>query len=272
MKKVLAINDISCVGKVSLTTALPVISGFGSECSILPTALLSAHTKFETFTFLDLTEEMKKIIKAWDTMNLEFDAVYSGFLGCSAQVDIVKDVIARYKTANNTIVIDPVMGDKGKLYSIYDDRFVSKMKELVVGADIITPNTTEAHLLTGTNYRDGFLKKQYVNDLMKRLKDLGSKNAIMTGIPLSENLIGTTIISETGEIHNFSRKRYNDNFSGTGDVFASALVGSFLQNDCFVKATEVAVDFVTNSLKISGNSTNPKFGLHFEKMLCVNQN
>ena len=171
-KNVLAVHDISCIGRCSLTVALPILSSFGVETRLLPTALLSTHTGgFTGFTYLDLTDEMQKIMSAWQPLNLQFDGIYSGFMASGQQIDVLKNLISDYKTADNQVVIDPVMADNGQLYSVFDQAFVAKMAELIPFADVLTPNITEACLLTGTTYQADNHDLAYLQTLIGKLQE-----------------------------------------------------------------------------------------------------
>ena len=175
MKKVLSIQDISCVGKCSLTVALPIISCMGVECQILPTSLLSTHTAFSSFSFLDLTDEMDVILKQFELNGFAFDSLYSGYLGSIRQIDILIGIIEKYKTADNYVVIDPVMGDYGKLYKGFDINFAKKMFSLCKKADIIIPNLTEACYMLDVPYKDE-MNQEEIEYILKRFKEEGIKN------------------------------------------------------------------------------------------------
>ena len=171
-KRVLAINDISCVGRCSLTVALPIISASGVECSILPTSILSNHTAFPNYSFLDLTEEMSLIADKWEKLGRKYDYVYTGFLGSKEQIDVVGDIALKFK-GDGKILVDPAMADNGLMYKIFDLSFAEKMKELCMKADIICPNITEACFLTGIPYQEGPYTEEYINLLIEKLKELG---------------------------------------------------------------------------------------------------
>ena len=153
MKRILTIQDISCIGKCSLTVALPIISALGVETAILPTAVLSTHTMFNNFTFHDLTDEIVPITKHWKEENLDFDIIYTGYLGSARQIDLVADLFDEFKTENNLTIVDPVMADNGKLYPGFDEAYATQMTSLCAKADIIIPNITEASYLTGKSCR-----------------------------------------------------------------------------------------------------------------------
>lgn len=189
-KNIVAVHDISCVGRC-LTVALPIISAYGIECRLLPTALLSTHTGgFTNSTYLDLTDEMRNIIQAWQELNLQMDGIYSGFMASAEQIDVLKGLIDIYKDENNLTIIDPVMADHGELYSVFDMHFVEKMGELLPYADVLLPNITEACLLTGTPYQEGVQTWASLKCSLKNCKHVGAKNIVLTGVMLDEKYIG----------------------------------------------------------------------------------
>jgi pyridoxine kinase len=268
MKNVLAVHDVSCAGRCSLTVALPIISAFGSTCVSLPTALLSTHTGgFTGFTCLDLTDEMQKIIDAWRPLKMRFDALYSGFLASAEQIDIVKNVIKEYRTPSFTSVIDPVMGDNGQLYKIFDGEFVQKMKELVPVADILIPNITEAALLCGIEYKDSPYDKNYLETLISALKDLGADNIVLTGAAFSRDTLGVAV-SEAGQgtEYYFTRK-IDGYYHGTGDVFGSVLTAHLMKGKSLLTAAAKACDFVVESIDATDRNGDLRYGVDFEKIL-----
>ena len=172
MKRILIIQDISCVGKCSLTVALPIISAFGVEASVLPTAVLSTHTAFKGFTFRDLTCDMQDICNHWKEQNIEFDALYTGYLGSFEQLEIVNNIFNDFKNNDNFILVDPVMGDNGKLYPGFDQKFADAMAKLCKNADIIVPNLTEASFMLHEDYISNGYNEEYVKYLLKKLWQL----------------------------------------------------------------------------------------------------
>ena len=153
IKKIAAVHDLSCYGRVSLTAAIPILSHMGFKVCPLPTAILSSHTQFPHFSFLDLTDEMRKIINEWKGLNLKFDAIYTGYLGSPEQIHIVSDFIDGFKQKDSLIVIDPVLGDNGRLYAGYNEKMIPLMRELIKHADVITPNLTELFYLMDKPYK-----------------------------------------------------------------------------------------------------------------------
>ncbi len=269
-KRIMAIHDISCFGKCSLTVALPIISACGIETSVIPTAVLSTHTGgFTDFTYRDLTEDITPIADHWKSLNLKFDGIYTGFLGSFEQIDIVEDTIKKFKTNDTLVVIDTVMADNGKLYSIFPDNFPRGMKKLCKYADIIVPNITEATLMLEEPYVEGPYTQEYIEGLLKRLPALGAKKIVLTGVHFdNENLGAAAYDSETGEISYSFEKKIDGYYHGTGDVFASALVGAVLKGCSLKKATEIAVSFTRESIKRTAEAkTDIRFGVNFEEGL-----
>ncbi len=269
MKKVVTVQDISCVGKCSCTAALPIISSCKIETLLLPTALLSAHTDgFGDNTFLDLTEEMKKIISHWKTINLSFDGIYSGYLGKTEQIEIVSSFIDHFKKDNTLIVIDPVMGDGGRLYKYFEEGFISAMRGLCQKADVITPNTTEACMLTDTPFFEQYDEKR-VEKLFSDLYLLGAKNIVITGVRFDDDTIGYVYADEKRDIK-VIKEPYHKNvrFAGTGDVFASALTGFALNGSSFSCAVQKAAEFTEKCIdKTDDRSKSFYYGLNFEDCL-----
>ncbi len=269
-KRVLAIHDISCVGKCSLTVALPIISAAGIECSVLPTAVLSTHTGgFTGFTYRDLNDEIEPITAHWKTLGLAFDSVYTGFLGSYRQIDLVSKLFDDFKTKDNLILVDPVMADNGKLYSIFPKDFPAGMKKLCEKADAIVPNITEAALMLGVEYQDYPYTKGYIEELLKRLAALGPKKVVLTGVAFDEIELGAASYDkESGEISYAFEKRIPGYYHGTGDVFASALLCGLLSGKSLAKASRIAVDFTVGSIiRTHDAKTDIRYGVDFENGL-----
>lgn len=269
-KRVAAIHDISCFGRCSLTVALPIISAAGIECSVVPTALLSTHTGGITgYTFLDLTDEILPIASHWQSLGIEFDGIYSGFLGSFEQVDIVSEVFDKFNRDDNLIIVDPVMADNGVLYKIFPQNFPDGMRKLCQKADVIIPNTTEATLLLGEPYRDGPYEKEYIEGLLHRLSQLGPKQVVLTGVYFDDESLGAASYdARTGEVNYALAGRIEGYFHGTGDVFGSALVGGLLGGKSLADASAIAVDFTVKSIaRTKAAGTDIRFGVNFEQGL-----
>ena len=269
MKRILTIQDISCVGKCSLTVALPIISAMGIEAAILPTATLSTHTAFKDFTFHDLTGDLNPITRHWQEQKIEFDGIYTGYLGSPEQIDIVLDIFRDFGEGKLKFV-DPAMGDNGKLYTGFDMSFARKMTKLCAAADIIVPNLTEACFMLGKPYIASGYSKEYIEDILRDLTTLNAKSAVLTGVGFSEGTLGCYgYNSNTGEFFYDSNEKIPQNFHGTGDIFASVCFSRLMLDDSLEKACSLAADFVCDSMKATIDDDNPIwYGVHFEKILA----
>lgn len=265
-KRVVTIQDISCFGKCSLTVALPVISAMGAEAAVIPTAVLSTHTGgFEGYTFCDLTENIQKVEEHWKRLGLEFDVIYTGYLGSAEQTEIMKHFFQTFKTEKNLTVVDPAMGDNGKLYAGFDDEFVSRMRTLCSCADIVVPNVTEAALLTGEEYKRISGDKEYIKRLVDGLLALGAKNVILTGVNTADGKIGAASCTG-GEISSYYTDKVDNMFHGTGDIFASVCAGAVAKGADINTAMKLAVDFVLECIKATKGS-DQWYGVRFEECL-----
>lgn len=280
--RILAIHDISCVGRCSLTVALPIISSVGIECSVLPTAVLSTHTGgFTGFTYRDLTEDIVPIKEHWKSLGLGFDAFYTGFLGSFEQIDLVKDLIDEVSSPNTTIYVDPVMGDAGKLYSVFDESFPKGMRKLCEKADVLMPNLTELCFMLGLEYRPGPYTWDYIESIFDEAKVFGLKKIVITGISFEEGKVGSVYKDyETGETGQVMRGSIEGYYHGTGDVFGSALVGALESGVPLQDSVRIAVDFTVSSIKRTHESkADVRYGVDFElgigdyvKQIAVNKN
>ena len=268
-KRLLTIQDISCIGKCSLTIALPVISSLGIETAVLPTALLSTHTLFDGFTFLDLTDQMVPVTDHWKRLGFSFDTIYSGYLGSVRQMEIVQDIIRKFQgTQNPLVIIDPVMADYGKLYTGFDESFAKQYSVFCGCADIILPNLTEAHYLTGLPYLERYAK-DYILDLLKALCALGPEWAVLTGVSLKDGQTGAMARnSRTGEVVSCFTDRIPGNYHGTGDLFTSVVAGALTRGLPLKKALRLAVDYVRETIRVTQASGRPdSYGVEFEATL-----
>ena len=266
-KRVAAIHDISCFGKCSLTVALPILSSAGIETSVIPTAVLSTHTGgFTGYTYRDLTKDILAIVTHWQTLDLDFDAVYTGFLGSFQQIDIVSEIFDRLKTEENLIVVDPVMADNGKLYAGFGTGFPQGMKKLCKKADLIVPNITEACLLLERTYEPGPYDVSFIEDILDALAGLGPKQVVLTGISFDDTHLGAASLDTgSGQIDYSFSKRIDCLYHGTGDVFASTLVAGLLTGHDLNKASRLAVDFTVKSIiRTLEAGTDVRFGVNFE--------
>ena len=269
-KRVMAIHDISCVGRCSLTVALPIISAAGHDCGVLPTAVLSTHTGgFEGFTFRDLTHDVRPISAHWQSLGLAFDAMYSGFLGSFEQIDLVAELFETYKTDGNVILVDPVMADEGKLYSIYSPEMAKGMAKLCGKADIIVPNITEACFMVDEEYKAGPYDAAYIENLLRKLAALGPKKVVLTGVHFDNEKLGAAVYDAANDkIEYVFASRIDGHFHGTGDVFGSALLSAYLLGHTLAEAAQIACDFVVDSIKPTlAMQQERRYGVAFERAL-----
>lgn len=265
MKRIVTIQDISCVGKCSLTVALPIISAMGIETAVIPTAVLSTHTAFKNFTYRDLTGDLPKIAKHWKQEKFDFDGIYTGYLGSIEQIDMLKEFFKQFKTSENFIFIDPVMADNGKLYAGFDEKFVREMKELCKMADIIVPNLTEASYMLETEYKESY-SEQEIKGMLIKLSNLGPKYVVLTGVSFKKNELGVMSYNkETNKFFTYFKEKVPAKYHGTGDIFASTLVGAITNNNTLEEGLKVAVDYVWETINDT-YKTNEKdiYGVNFE--------
>ena len=268
LKRALAIHDISCIGRCSLTVALPIISACGVECSVLPTCVLSTHTGgFQGFTFRDLTDDIEPISRHWQSLGEKFDAIYTGFLGTKTQINLVADIIKAFRTKDNVVLVDPVMADHGKLYSIFDMAYVEEMKTLVKAADIVAPNVTEACFLTGMEYRDAPYEKSYIEELLNKFSVFGTKKIVLKGITFDNKKIGAAVYSDN-VIEYVLGDTQAGMYHGTGDVFGSMLLSALLNGHNLTQSTRFAVDYIIDCIKQNKNAEATKYGVDFETPLA----
>ena len=265
-KRILTIQDISCVGQCSLTVALPILSACGHETAILPSAVLSTHTGgFTGFTFRDLSADMPAINAHWQKEGLKFEAIYTGYLGSVNQIDYVLDIMDTSLTEGGLRIIDPAMADGGKLYSLFDMTYVEAMKRLCATADYLLPNITEACFLTGMEYREDY-DEVYVNDLITALHKLGAKTVVLTGVGFHPEQTGV-MISEQGVLSYYPHRRLNRSCHGTGDVYASAFTGALMKGLDAYTAAKIAADYVVICMENTRGDVNHTYGVKFEPVL-----
>lgn len=265
MKQIVTIQDISCVGKCSLTVALLIISACGVECAVVPTAVLSTHTAFTGYTFHDLTGEMAPIEAHWRREGFHFDALYTGYLGSREQIELVQNYFRDFGHRDNLIVVDPVMGDNGKLYAGFTPDFAREMARLAGEADVIVPNLTEASYLLGIPYRTD-RNEEELHELLRDFAGLGAKNVVLTGVSLRPGELGAMGYSAaSGTFFYHASEHLPVSFHGTGDVFASALVGALTRERSLDDAVGVAVDDTVECLRETMRDPNHvSYGVNFE--------
>lgn len=269
-KRVLTVQDISCVGQCSLTVALPIISACGFETAVLPSAVLSTHTggSFSEYTFRDLTFDMPLIAKHWLKEGITFDAIYTGYLGSANQVDYVLDIMKNLLSGNAVKIVDPAMADNGRLYSGFDAGFVKKMTQLCSVADIILPNITEACLMTDTEYMSEGYNEEYILGIMKKLTELGAGTVIMTGIGYDKDKLGVGVYKKgSNSINYYFHERIERGTHGTGDIYASTFTGAYLRGFDEIAAAKIAADYTLLCIKNTLDDEEHWYGAKFEKVL-----
>lgn len=270
VKKIAAIHDLSGVGRVSLTAAIPILSSMGFQVCPLPTAILSTHTQYPNFTFLDLTEEMEKFVTHWKSLNLKFDAVYSGFLGSEKQVQIVIDFIDYFAKNGELVMIDPVMADNGVLYASYNNKMVSAMQNLIKKATVITPNLTEMFFLLNKPYKENISEDELKNCILE-LCAQGPEIVVVTSVPLANQKGMTSSVAYNKKGNRFWKVTcpyLPAHYPGTGDTFTSVLTGSLMQGDSLPIALDRAVQFISIGIRATfGYEYDTREGILTEKVL-----
>lgn len=262
-KKILTIQDISCVGQCSLTVALPIISACGVETCILPSAVLSTHTGgFKGFTFRDLTDDMPAIQKHWQSENIKFDAIYTGYLGSIKQVAIVKNILETMGGENAINIVDPAFADNGKLYSIFNSEYVDAMKTLIPASDILIPNISEACFLTDTEYKEIY-DENYIISLIKKLCDLGAKKVVITGVSYKADKTGVAIFDGVTHAY-YEHEKISKGCHGTGDVYASAFTGAILNGKSIFDSAKIAANYTLQCIKNTLPDSTHWYGVKFE--------
>lgn len=267
-KRVVAIHDISCVGKCSLTVALPILSAAGIETSVIPTAVLSTHTGgFEGYTYRDLTEDINPISEHWQSLDLKIDGIYTGFLGSFEQLALMEQFFDTYKRPDNLIFVDPVMADNGQMYAIFSPDFAEGMAKLCAKADIIVPNITEAVFMLGERYKEGPYTRNYIEGLLEKLTALGPQKVVLTGVYFEEGLLGAAAYDRiAGDIDYSFAKRIDGYYHGSGDVFGSALLSAIMNDFSLKDATRVAVDYTVGAIRRTKEAnTDIRYGIDFER-------
>ncbi len=270
VKKVAAIHDLSGMGRVSLTVVIPILSSMGFQVCPLPTAILSNHTQYPDFTFLDLTDEMPRIIAEWKRLEVEFDAIYTGYLGSPRQIQIVSDFIRDFRRKDSLTVIDPVLGDNGKLYSNFNESMVVEMQHLVTHADVITPNLTELFYLLDRPYKESNTDQE-LKEYLRCLSEKGPEVVIITSVPVLDEPHKTSVYA-----YNRRGNRYwkitcpylPAHYPGTGDTFTSVITGALLQGDSLPIALDRATQFILQGIRATfGYEYDNREGILLEKVL-----
>lgn len=271
IKKIAAVHDLSGVGRVSLTAVIPILSSMGFQVCPLPTAVLSNHTQYPDYSLLDLTEEMQRIVEKWKKMDVHFDTFYSGYLASSRQIKIVEDLIAYFRRPSDLVVVDPVMGDNGKLYVGMGQDMVEEMKEFIRYADVITPNLTEMFLLLGEPEIPDVLTDQILKDGLKSLSDKGPEIVIVTSVPVVDNPHLTSVYAYNrigGRFWKVTCPYLPAHYPGTGDAFTSVITGALMQGDSLPIALDRATQFILQGIRATfGYEYNNLEGIMLEKVL-----
>lgn len=268
--RVMAIHDLSGVGKCSLTVALPILSAMGVEVAAMPTALLSTHTgDIVGYTYRDLSCDMLPMARHWQSLDLAFDAIYTGWLGSAEQNDIVQSIFEMFSMPRPLRLVDPVMGDHGRLYKTYSPDRVRGMARLCTQADVITPNLTEARFLLGETYRDEVMTAEDIRALCGRLSALGPSCVVITGISTGADTVGSASLDRCSDVFSVHEMaRLPGKWHGTGDIFCSVLLGGLLGGRTLTDAAALAVDFTQQSIaRTYALGTDPRFGVDFERGL-----
>ena len=266
-KKIALINDITGFGRCSIAVSLPIISALKVQCCFIPTAILSNHTGFNNFFIEDYTPKMKEYMNNWETLGLNFDGICTGFLGSKEQIKIVIDFLQKFKTKDNIVLIDPVMGDHGKLYSTYTDEMCKEMQKLVKYADVLTPNLTEVCRLLDLSYPNETPSHEELYILCEKLSFLGPSKIVITGLQRQGAI--ENFIFEVNKPYNVIKvEKIGEDRSGTGDVFSSIVSASIVKGEDFVASVEKATSFISKSLKFTTELNLPgNYGVCFEEFL-----
>ena len=270
VKKIAAVHDLSGMGRVSLTVVIPILSSMGFQVCPLPTAVLSSHTQYPEFSILDLTDEMPRIIAEWKKLDIQFDAFYTGYLGSPRQIQIVSNFIDDFRQPDGLVVVDPVLGDNGRLYTNFDESMIREMRHLAAKADVITPNLTELFYLMDKPYKAANTDEE-LKSYLRLLSDAGPQVVIITSVPVH------------GESHKTSVYAYNRvgdrywkitcpylpaHYPGTGDTFTSVITGALLQGDSLPIALDRATQFILQGIRATfGYEYDNREGILLEKVL-----
>ena len=270
VRRIAAVHDLSGVGRVSLTVVIPILSTMGFDVCPLPTAILSNHTQYENFTFLDLTDEMPAIIDHWEKLGVDFEAIYTGYLGSPRQIRIVADFIERFRTPDTLVVVDPVLGDNGRLYNKITDEMVSEMRTLAARADVLTPNLTELFALLNEPFRSECTGDE-LKAAITELTNSGPDTVIITGVPVQGKPNLTSVIARSrtdGRTRKVTCPYLPAHYPGTGDAFTSVITGSLLQGDSLPIALDRAAQFILQGIRATfGYQTDNREGILLERVL-----
>lgn len=264
--RILSVQDLSCLGQCSAAVALPILSACGQEACLLPTALLSTHTGgFADVHRRSLTEDMDAICSHWQREGILFDAICTGYLGSAEQIGRVEEIFRTFAGDHCVRVVDPAMADNGKLYKGFDEAYAAKMKQLCAAADVILPNVTEACMLTGVPVSDNCNETQ-AEALLEKLSALGPATVVLTGVDYGAELVGAAVLMD-GRVHHCPHERLSGGCHGTGDIFAAALVGSWLQTGELLRSVKLAGEFTMRCIRATREAPAHWYGVKFETQL-----
>lgn len=266
-KRVITIQDISCIGKCSLTVALPILSAAGIETSILPTAILSTHTGgFAGFTFRDLTDDVIPVTEHWKTLDIRVDAISTGYLGSEQQQQLIAGIFKDFKQEGTIILVDPAMADQGKFYPAFDQHFALGMRDLCRQADIIVPNLTEASFMLEKPYLGEDYDQAYIEETLLQLAALGPRQAVLTGISFEPGRLGAAAYDrELDSFEYYFTEKIEGYYHGTGDIYSCALLAGILNGKSLADAIRIACEFTVAAIRRTKEAgTDPKFGVEFE--------
>lgn len=266
-KRLAVINDFTGFGRCSLTVSIPVVSQLGVQCCPVPTSIFSNHTAFPSFYFEDYTEKMPAYIAEWKKLELKFDGIQIGFLGSHRQIRVVQDFIRSFRSSQTLVLVDPVMGDNGTPYALYDDRMQSAMKQLAAEADILTPNLTEACILTSTPYRPEGWTEEELFTLAFQLSETGAKKIVISGVPMGDDL-GNVLLDQGQEPQILRSRRVGTQRCGTGDIFSSVLAADAVNGVSLAASVRKAADFISDCILATETFDTPVTdGVCFEEVL-----
>ncbi len=266
-KKIAVINDISGFGRCSAAVSLPVISHMRIQACLLPTSIFSNHTGFPSYYYSDFTDKMPRFMEEWNKLDLRFEGIASGFLGSAEQIEIVREFIRQFRDERTQVIIDPVMGENGKAYPTYTEEMCDKMKHLVEYADILTPNVTEACMLTGMHFKDKNWQRKELLEMMARLRELGAKKIVVSGLD-SGQFISNAVSVSPGECKLIRQKRVGKVRSGTGDIFSSIIAADCVNGVDFEASVRKAAAFVQECIRVTERLDIPETdGVCFEEVL-----
>lgn len=269
VKKIAIINDISGFGRCSVAVSLPVISHMKVQGCVLPTAIFSNHTGFSSYYYQDYTEHMPQYMEEWKKLDLRFEGIMSGFLGSAAQIQIVRDFIRQFRDERTQVIIDPVMGENGRAYPTYTAEMCDKMRHLVEFADILTPNVTEACMLTDLPYKESGWKMREITEMMEKLRELGADKIVISGLN-SDEFISNAVSEYPGDLRIFRQKRVGRVRSGTGDIFSAIIAADCVNGVSFDESVRKAGAFVKKCIAVTEQAGIPETdGVCFEQVLST---